>query len=65
VDPIGFLPIVIGSLFIIASLANIEWLMRNKGDFLIKILGRQGVRGWLLIIGLFFIAGGIFILLAP
>jgi hypothetical protein len=62
-DPVGFIPIVIGAMFIIASLANIEWLMRNKGDFLIKILGRQGVRSWLVIVGLFFIIGGLFIIL--
>jgi hypothetical protein len=63
-DLFGLVPIMIGILYVILAFVNIEWLMKNKGDFLIKILGRKGVRAWLAVVGIFFLGTGLFILLS-
>jgi hypothetical protein len=58
----GIVPLVVGIIFLILAFRDIEWIMKNKSSLLVKILGREGVRGWLALAGLFFMGGGIFLL---
>jgi hypothetical protein len=62
-DLVGFIPLAIGILYLVAAFADIEWIMKNKSSLLIKILGYKGVRGWLTLGGLFFIVAGLFLLI--
>jgi len=62
-NPFGLVPIAIGIFFLIGSLRDWDWFIDNTGPLLTRILGRDGARGFLTIIGLCFIGIGVFILL--
>ncbi len=61
-DPLGFFPIAIGVFFLIASCKNWDWFMNTSWP-LIELIKRKRLRIYYIIIGLFFIGIGIYLLL--
>ena len=58
----GFIPIAFGIFFLVGAFKDWNWMIKNTWP-LIKIIGRDEVRGYLALVGLFFIGAGIFLLI--
>lgn len=57
----GLFPIAGGVFFLIGAISDWDWLMKTSWP-LVKLIKREGLRAYYIIIGLFFIGIGIYVL---
>ena len=58
----GTVPLAMGIFFLAMSFGDWDWFMNNTGPILIRLLGRDGARGFFALVGLFLIGICIFLI---
>lgn len=58
--------LLVGGWLITCSIGNFEWFFRlTKAHIITRLFGRNGARIFYMLLGLFFVAGGIFLAVVP